>query len=136
MDYNKLARLIFNLYLWAERNKAYALDVPEYAVRWEATRTILGLEDYVSNGMCKLKPTMLVCCASCESVHRLPISTTIYFVDSCVTCSTYVDPFKDRYWLHPLPHLLMSLPEQVTEAFLDRLADKYYTQLGAKGIDT
>jgi len=136
MNHNKLARLIFNLYLWAERNKAYVLETPQYVERWEATRAILGLEDYVHNGLHKLQPTMLVCCAACETVHKLPVSTTMYFVDSCVTCSTFVDSERYAYRLYPLHALLQSLPEQVTEAFLDRLADKYYSQLHAKGIDT
>lgn len=127
---NKLARLIWRLEEWAVKYKTYPSSAPSYESGFLATRRILGLEDYVSDGHRRVRTSRLIHCAGCGRTHMLPVQTEILMVSNCVLCSLDADdPDAISCQLYPVRMLLASLPVQVEEAVYGRLADSYFSQL-------
>lgn len=126
---HKLVRLIWNLTCWSLRNKVYQSQAPTIPDRYETTYEILGLAGYVTQGYHPIRSSYLVHCANCGRTHKIPIKTTIYISSYCSKCEPdYVDSLCNATLLDNVQTLLMALPPQVEESFLDRLADSYFVK--------
>lgn len=125
----KLARLIWRLEEWLVTHKVYQLEATPFLQQYEAMRCILGLEDYVTQGKRRLRPTYLCYCAGCGTVYRLPVESHAFIVGSCISCGSLPDPAQCCYQLEDAASLLASLPSEVEEEFYEILASKYFAQV-------
>lgn len=126
----KTAKLILNLLCWDYRYGAN-LELPSSRVAsYEAALELLGIPEFVHNGHRQVTYGVILC-ASCGKAHKLPILTYQPVYPWCISCKA--EP-ATGYTVSPhLLDLLCTLPEEVTDAFKDLLADTYFTQLRTLG---
>lgn len=122
----KTAKLILTLACWDARYGVNLQAPTSRVASYEAALELIGLPEFVHDGHRQVTYGVILC-ANCGKAHKLPILVHQPIYPWCISCKA--DTVSGQLILPHLLDLLCTLPEEVTNAFKDLLADRYFRQL-------